>query len=45
MSGVFIIPDEELQSESWRLLLRKESEEEKYARKQKEIIEEVFENW
>ena len=45
MSGVFTIPDEELQRESWRLLLRQESEEEKFKRKQKEILEEIFENW
>ena len=45
MSGVFTIPDEELQSESWRLMLRQESEEEKFKRKQKEILEEIFNNW
>lgn len=45
MTGVFTIPDEELQSESWRLLLRQESEEEKYERKQKEILEKIFNDW
>ena len=45
MTGIFTIPDEELQNESWRLMLRQESEEEKFARKQKEIIEEVFREW
>jgi len=45
MSSIFTIPDEELQSESWRLMLRQESEEEKFKRKQKEIIEEVFREW
>lgn len=46
MTGVFTIPDEELQNESWRLLLRQESEEEKFEReykeKQKKIIKEIF---
>ena len=45
MTGVFIIPDVELQSESWRLMLRKESEEEKYEKKQKQIIEDIFNNY
>jgi hypothetical protein len=45
MSGIFVIPDEELQSESWRLMLRQESEEDKFKRKQKEILEEVFKNY
>lgn len=45
MTGIFTIPDSELQSESWRLMLRQESEEEKFKRKQKEIIEEIFNNY
>lgn len=42
---IFTIPDSELQSESWRLLLRQESEEEKFQRKQREILKEVFDNY
>lgn len=45
MSGVFTIPDEELQSESWRLMLRQETEQEKFDKRQKEIIAEVFREW
>ena len=46
MTGVFTIPDEELQNESWRIMLHQESEEEKFEReyqeKQKKIIQEIF---
>ena len=45
MTGIFTILDEELQSESWRLLLRQKSEEELYQEKQDKIIKEIFENY
>lgn len=40
--SIWTIPDEELQSESWRLLLRQPSEKEIYEKKQEKILREIF---
>lgn len=41
-NSIWVIPDSELQSESWRLLLRQPSEQEIYEKKQQKILREIF---
>jgi hypothetical protein len=41
-NSIWVIPDSELISESWRLLLRQPSEQEIYEKKQQKILREIF---
>lgn len=43
--SIFITSERELQSESWRIMLNQPTEKERYEKKQKQILKEIFDNY